>query len=131
MLNEPSSAKATAGEGEGDKKRVYLKLSPKIAPYKIAVFPLLANKPDLVKKAEEIYNLLNSSETTLQPVAWDDRGNVGKRYYAQDEIGTPWCVTVDFQTLEDDTVTIRDRDTAGQIRKPIAELASYFGELLA
>ena len=106
--------------------RVYLKLPPKLAPYKAAVFPLLANKPDLVAKAREIYSALRKSF----PVAWDDRGNVGKRYYAQDEIGTPWCITVDFQTLEDETVTIRDRDTGEQVRKPVAELDGYLGELI-
>ena len=64
------------------------------------------------------------------PIAWDDRGNIGKRYYAQDEIGTPWCVTVDFQTLEDDTVTVRDRDTGKQERHKIDELDEYFFKML-
>lgn len=102
-----------------EKDRVVLKLNPKLAPYKAAVFPLLKNKPELVKKARAIY------EDLLQkfPTAWDDRGNVGKRYYAQDEIGTPNCITVDFQTLEDDTVTIRDRDTMKQERVKAGELA--------
>jgi glycyl-tRNA synthetase len=63
-------------------------------------------------------------------VVWDDRGNIGKRYYAQDEIGTPWCVTVDYQTLEDDTVTVRDRDTMEQKRITVSELDSYFKEKL-
>lgn len=108
--------------------RVVLKLNPKIAPYKVAVFPLLANKPDLVAKAKKIYQNLRSS--SLGSVTWDDRGNIGKRYYAQDEIGTPWCVTVDFDTLKDDTVTIRDRDTASQIRLPVSELTKYFSEKL-
>jgi glycyl-tRNA synthetase len=104
--------------------RVILKLHPKLAPYKVAVFPLLKNKPDLVNKAKGIYGHLRL-ELRL-PTAWDDRGNIGKRYYSQDEIGTPWCVTVDFQTLEDDTVTIRDRDTATQQRVNVNELDSYF-----
>jgi len=117
-------------EGERDKKRVYLKLPPRLAPYQVAVFPLLANKPPLMEKAQGIYKTLQDSGFKFQ-VSWDARGNIGKRYYAQDEIGTPWCVTVDFQTLEDDTVTIRDRDTAEQIRKPIADLAMYFGEMIA
>lgn len=108
-------------EGEGDKKRVYLKLPAKLAPYKAAVFPLLRNKPELVAKADEIYKELKKKFM----VTWDDRGNIGKRYYAQDEIGTPFCVTVDFQTLEDGTVTVRNRDTAAQERKPIAELESF------
>jgi len=111
-------------EGE----RIILKLHPQIAPVKVAVFPLLANKPDLVNKAQEIYKHLRL-ELGLS-TAWDDRGNIGKRYYAQDEIGTPWCITVDFQTLEDSTVTVRDRDSAGQIRLPIAELDSYFAKQL-
>ena len=75
-----------------------------------------------MKKAEEIYRELKKHFS----VAWDDRGNIGKRYYSQDEIGTPWCVTVDFQTLEDETVTVRDRDTMKQERAAIGELTGYF-----
>ena len=104
-----------------EKDRVILKLHPKLAPYKVAVFPLLANKPDLVKKAKDVYRLL-TTDYQLQPVAWDDRGNIGKRYYSQDEIGTPYCVTIDFQTLDDDTVTIRDRDTTKQERVKVRNL---------
>ncbi len=109
-----------------EKDRVVLKLHPKLAPYKVAVFPLLANKPDLVKKAREVYDDLKKDFV----VAWDDRGNIGKRYYSQDEIGTPWCVTCDHQTLEDDTVTVRDRDTTEQKRVKVSELKNYFTELL-
>ena len=109
-----------------DDKRVVLKLNPRIAPYKVAVFPLVANKEDITKKAREVYQLLKPVTVTT----WDDRGNIGKRYYAQDEIGTPWCVTVDYQTLEDDTVTVRDRDTAQQERVAISSLDSYFREKL-
>jgi len=105
-------------EGE----RVILKLNPKVAPYKVAVFPLLANKENLVNKAKEIYDSLKFTIKT----AWDDRGNIGKRYFSQDEIGTPWCVTVDFQTLEDGTVTVRDRDTTKQERLPVDKLLAYF-----
>lgn len=112
-----------------EKDRVVLKLSPKLAPYKVAVFPLLANKPDLVKKAKEIYSLLTAQDSLL-PVAWDDRGNIGKRYFAQDEIGTPYCVTIDFDTLKDDTVTIRDRDTTKQQRVKVNNLASQLAKLL-
>ena len=101
--------------------RVFLKLHPKIAPYKAAIFPLLANKPELVKKAREIYDSLIKKFS----VAWDERGNIGKRYFAQDEIGTPWCVTVDFETLEDKSVTVRDRDTKKQDRIAIDKLASF------
>ncbi len=109
-----------------DEKRVVLKLHPKLAPYKVAVFPLLANKDALVSKAKDICHHLKQNFM----VAWDDRGNIGKRYLAQDEVGTPWCVTVDFQTLEDDTVTVRDRDTTGQERINIARLNEYFSEKL-
>lgn len=107
--------------GEGDTKRVWLALPPKLAPYKVAVFPLLKNKPELVAKAQEVFESLSKKFMT----AWDDRGNVGKRYYSQDEIGTPFCVTVDFDSLEDDTVTIRDRDTMEQQRIKIEELEHY------
>jgi glycyl-tRNA synthetase len=107
--------------------RALLKIHPRLAPNKVAVFPLLANKPELVGKAKEIYDGLKNDFM----VAWDDRGNIGKRYLAQDEIGTPWCVTVDFQTLEDETVTVRDRDTAEQERIAISNLQSHFGKKLA
>lgn len=113
-----------AGSGQGS--RVILKLHPKLAPYKVAVFPLLANKEELGKKAREIYDTLRSHVAT----AWDDRGNIGKRYLYQDEIGTPWCVTVDFQTLEDGTVTVRDRDSATQERVKVTELSSYISSRL-
>ncbi len=111
-------------EGDGDSKRIYLKLPPKLAPFKAAVFPLLANKPDLVAKAKDIYKDLSGKFT----IAWDDRGNVGKRYYSQDELGTPFGITVDFQTLEDHTVTVRDRNTTEQIRVNINELSNFLSE---
>src|ERR1035437_955923 len=104
-----------------DGERVILKLDPKLAPYKVAVFPHLANKEELVGKAREIYESLKKE----MMVAWDDRGNIGKRYFAQDEAGTPFCITVDFQTLEDSTVTVRDRDTAKQERVEISNLQEY------
>jgi len=110
-----------------DDKRVILSLHPKLAPVKVAVFPLVANKPALVKKAQSIYTKLKNHLV----VAWDDRGNIGKRYLAQDEIGTPWCVTVDYGTLEDDTVTVRDRDTTKQERVNIHQLAEYFQQKLS
>jgi glycyl-tRNA synthetase len=109
-----------------DKDRIFLNLVPKLAPYKVAVFPLVKNKPELVSLAR---NLFTNLKKTTQ-VTWDDRGNIGKRYYSQDEIGTPWCVTVDYQSLEDQTVTIRERNTANQVRFPINELDSYFTEKL-
>ncbi len=108
-------------QGEGDDKRIWLSLPPKLAPYKAAVFPLLKNKPELVEKAKGIFDALSQEFM----VAWDDRGNVGKRYYSQDEIGTPFCVTVDFESLDDNAVTVRDRDTAQQERVKIDELESY------
>lgn len=101
--------------------RVVLKLKPALAPYKVAVFPLLANKESLVEKAREIYKELKNDFR----VFWDDRGNIGKRYRYQDEIGTPFCVTIDFNTLQDETVTVRDRDTMKQERVNIAELGEY------
>ena len=107
---------------EGD--RVVLKLRPDLAPYKAAVFPLLANKPELVEKAKQVYDMLKMDFS----VAWDARGNIGKRYYSQDEIGTPGCITCDFQTLEDETVTVRDRDTTKQTRVKIKELKNAINE---
>ncbi|MBU4285146.1 glycine--tRNA ligase [Patescibacteria group bacterium] len=104
--------------------RIVLKLHPKLAPYKAAVFPLLKNKPELVKKAWKIYQELKKSFE----IAWDDRGNIGKRYFSQDEIGTPFCITVDFDTLEKDTVTVRDRDSMKQKRVEIKELKTYLEE---
>ena len=95
-------------------KRVYLALPEHLAPVKFAVSPLLKNKPELVEKAREIYD--NLSKKNPGRVMWDDNGNIGKRYRRQDEIGTPHCVVIDFQTLEDDTVTIRERDTTEQRR---------------
>ncbi len=104
-----------------DEGRVLLKLNPKLAPYKAAVFPLLANKPELVKKAKDIYLQLRTKFMT----AWDERGNIGKRYAAQDEIGTPFCITVDFESLADGAVTVRDRDSAKQERIKIVDLHTY------
>ena len=101
-------------------KRVYLALPEHLAPVKFAVSPLLKNKPELVEKAREIYTGL--SKKNPGRVMWDDNGNIGKRYRRQDEIGTPHCVVIDFQTLEDDTVTIRERDTTEQRRVNIKDL---------
>jgi glycyl-tRNA synthetase len=109
-----------------EKERIILKLHPQLAPYKVAVFPLLANKEKLVNLARSVYNDLKTEFMT----AWDDRGNIGKRYYSQDEIGTPFCVTVDFDSLDNDDVTVRDRDTAKQERVKIKELKNYFREKL-
>ena len=100
-------------------KRVLLKLSEELAPYRFCVSPLLKNKPELVKKAQEVYALLRKKYGN---VTWDDSGNIGKRYRKQDEIGTPKCIVIDFDTLEDDTVTVRDRDTTKQERVKINDL---------
>jgi glycyl-tRNA synthetase len=112
----------TSGKGQ---ERVVLKLHPKLAPYKAAVFPLVANKPELIEKAKQIFSNLKSQISNLGPIAFDDRGNIGKRYYSQDEIGTMWCITVDYQTLEDGTVTVRDRDTMKQERISSEELPAF------
>lgn len=110
-----------------EEKRIVLKLNPILSPYRVAVFPLLSNKSDLIVKAQGIYHDMKK----IYSATWDDRGNIGKRYLAQDEIGTPWCVTVDFTTLEDDTVTIRNRDTTKQDRISISKLAEYIEKNLS
>jgi glycyl-tRNA synthetase len=108
--------------------RTYLKLPTHLAPYRVAVSPLLKNKPQLVEKAREVFMVLKKE---FGNVAWDDNGNVGKRYRRQDEIGTPACVTIDFDTLGEenptlkDTVTVRNRDTGEQTRVAIADLVNY------
>ena len=114
-----SSAYTEEKVADKDETRIVLKLPENLAPYKFCVSPLLKNKPELVAKAKEVYNKLR---TKYGNVTWDDSGNIGKRYRKQDEIGTPKCVVIDFDTLEDGTVTVRDRDTTEQIRVNIAEL---------
>ncbi|PJE73650.1 MAG: glycine--tRNA ligase [Candidatus Terrybacteria bacterium CG10_big_fil_rev_8_21_14_0_10_41_10] len=104
-------------------KRVVLKFKPKIAPVKAAVFPLLKNKPELVAKAREVFKLVRGAIDGM--VMFDDNGNIGKRYRRQDEIGTPYCLTIDFDTLNDDMVTVRDRDTGKQERIKINELPEF------
>ncbi len=103
----------------GGEKRVYLKLAPALAPYKVAIFPLLKNKPELIKKAREVFSMIKKE---IPQVVFDDNGNIGKRYRRQDEVGTPYCVTIDFDTLENNTVTLRDRDTGKQERVEINKL---------
>jgi glycyl-tRNA synthetase len=118
---------AYAEDGEGENVRSFLKFKPSVAPVVCAVSPLLKNKPQLVEKAQEVYGLLKAE---FGRVMWDDNGNIGKRYRRQDEIGTPWCIVIDFDTLGEenpehkDTVTVRDRDTGAQKRVPISELIS-------
>jgi glycyl-tRNA synthetase len=104
-----------------EENRLVLKLDPRLSPFKVAVFPLVRNKEEIIAKAKSIYEPLKSDFMAV----WDDRGNIGKRYLSQDEIGTPWCVTVDYQTLEDGTVTVRDRDTTRQERVPADTLSEY------
>jgi len=99
---------------QNGEKRVYLALPEHLAPVKFAVSPLLKNKPELVEKARDVYASL--AKANPGRVMWDDNGNIGKRYRRQDEIGTPYCVVIDFQTLEDGTVTVRERDTTEQKR---------------
>ena len=112
------TAAYTEDEVNGE-KRVFLKLPEHLAPVKYAVSPLLKNKPELVEKAREVYKALKAKHGN---VMWDDNGNIGKRYRRQDEIGTPYCVVIDFDTLEDGTVTVRDRDTTEQKRLQISEI---------
>ncbi len=143
----------TEDEMNGE-KRVFLKLKPALAPITVAVFPLLKNKPELVAKAREVFNLLRSTfRDTRYTVAFDDNGNIGKRYRRQDEIGTPFCVTVDFDTIEkpaqpdarlndivgqdsgrsggDQSVTVRDRDTGKQERVTISDLTEKIKSVLS
>ena len=102
--------------------RVYLAFKPSMAPVKVAVSPLLRNKPELVEKAQEVFAELKQ---VFGNVMWDDNGNIGKRYRRQDEIGTPFCVVVDFETLDGQGVTVRDRNTTEQERVPLEELVAY------
>lgn len=115
-------------EGLNDETRVVMKFPKGIAPVKIAIFPLLKNRPELVSKAKEVFNSLKKDFVC----EFDDNGNVGKRYRRQDEIGTPFCVTIDFETIEkDDTVTVRDRDTMEQVRVKAEDLKDYFQKKFA
>jgi len=112
----------------GGETRTYLALAPKVAPVKAMVSPLLKNKPALVEKAREVRNELRKVHPAI---AWDDNGNIGKRYRRQDEIGTPFCITIDFDTLEDGTVTLRHRDSGEQERLSVEGVAKRLSEALA
>jgi glycyl-tRNA synthetase len=112
------SSAYTEDEVNGE-KRIFLKFPEHLAPVKYAVSPLLKNKPELVAKAREVYDALKKKHGN---VMWDDNGNIGKRYRRQDEIGTPYCVVIDFETLDDNAVTIRERDTTDQKRVLIQDL---------
>lgn len=116
------SAAYTEDEVNGE-KRILLKLPAHLAPVKVAVLPLVKNKPEIVKKAREVYAEL---QKTVGDVMWVDTGNIGKNYRKMDEIGVPKCVTIDFDTLENDTVTVRDRDTTEQERVKISDLMDRF-----
>lgn len=113
-------------ENLGNEKRIVMKFPKKISPVKVAVFPLLGNKPLLMEKAREVYKMLKSDFIC----EYDDHSNIGKRYRRQDEIGTPYCITVDFDTIEDNSVTVRDRDTMKQERIKIEELKGYLIKML-
>jgi glycyl-tRNA synthetase len=137
-------AKAYSTDELGGEERTVLKFPFHLAPIKVAVFPLLKNKPVLVEKAREVYGMLKKelsekAAISASAIAFDDNGNIGKRYRRQDEIGTPFCITVDFETIGNSgdstkgkvdekmlgTVTVRDRDTGTQERVAIAELISF------
>lgn len=107
-----------AYEHDKTRENIVMHLHPKLAPYKVAVFPLLSNKPELVDKGRKVFDELKGEFASLFDIA----GSIGKRYARQDEAGTPYCVTIDFDTLQDNTVTLRNRDTMEQIRIPIPEL---------
>jgi len=121
LLDSYNEEKLESGE-----IRTVLKIHPKISAYKMAIFPLAANKPELVAKAEELYQSLSQKYS----IDWDDSSNIGKKYRRQDEIGTPFCTVVDFQTLEDNTVTVRNRDTMEQIRLKIEEIDNWLSSKL-
>lgn len=115
-------ANAYTEDEVNSEKRVFLKLPAHLAPVKVAVLPLAKNKPELVAKAREVYDMLKKE---FGNVMWVDTGNIGKNYRKMDEIGTPYCLTIDFDTLDNDTVTIRNRDTTEQVRTPIENLIAY------
>jgi len=122
VYTEDTSTSLSAGDKDGE-ARTYLKFKPNIAPVICAVSPLLKNKPELVEYANT--KVFAPLKTEFGRVIWDDNGNIGKRYRRQDEIGTPFCIVVDFDTLEDNTVTVRDRDTGNQERVKVEELKNY------
>ena len=120
-------ASAYAEDEKEGEVRQYLKFAPSVAPVIACVSPLLKNKPELVEKAEALFGVLKAE---FGRIMYDDNGNIGKRYRRQDEIGTPWCIVVDFDTLEDDTVTIRDRDTGAQERVATSDLIPFIQKSL-
>jgi len=123
---QPLQAEPGKQPPEGHEARTVMKFHPRIAPIKVAVFPLLKNRPELVEKARMVFDKLQGH----WPCFWDQVGAIGRRYRRQDEVGTPFCITVDFETLETDTVTVRDRDTMQQSRVSIPELVPLLSESL-
>lgn len=118
---------AYAEDEVGGEKRSLLKFDPKIAPIKVAVLPLVKNKEALVKVARDLYEKLQKRWN----VQWDATGAIGRRYRRADEVGTPFCITVDFETIEEDNaVTIRDRDTTEQVRIPLDEVIPYLSKAI-
>lgn len=106
---------------ENGETRIFLKINPHLAAYKLAIFPLASNKPELLKLSQKLYKDLSQKYS----IDYDDSSNIGKKYRRQDEIGTPWCAVIDYQSLEDNTVSIRDRDTMKQIRLKIDEIDTW------
>ena len=106
------------------KERTLLALKPHLSPIKAAIIPLKRNNDEIVAKALDIKRMLQSLK--LGRVLLDNSGNIGKSYRRHDEIGTPMCITVDFQSLDDDTITVRDRDTMEQVRVGLSEAPHYF-----
>ncbi len=125
LCNAYEEQKLVDEKGKED-TRIVMHLSPRIAPVKVAIFPLVKNKPEVYGKARELFQYLRRRYAAF----WDESGAIGRRYRRQDEIGTPWCVTVDFQTLDDETVTLRDRDTMQQERLTLAQLTAKIDEAL-
>lgn len=118
---------AYAEDEVGGEKRSLLKFNPKIAPIKVSVLPLVKNKEALVKVARDLFDKLQQRWN----VQWDAAGAIGRRYRRADEVGTPFCITVDFETIEDDNaVTIRDRDTTEQVRIPLDEVIPYLSKAI-
>jgi glycyl-tRNA synthetase len=113
-------SQAYCEDEQGGEKRIFLKFPSHLAPVKVAVLPLVKNKPELTAKAREVYKKLQKE---VGSVMWVDSGNIGKNYRRMDEIGVPHCITIDFQTLEDDTVTVRNRDTTEQTRQNISDIS--------
>jgi len=123
----PIPAEAGKPPPQGYELRTVMRFSPRVAPVKVAVFPLLKNKPELVEKSRQVFEMLRSR----WPAFYDQTGAIGRRYRRQDEVGTPFGITIDFDTLKDDTVTLRDRDTMKQVRLGVSELPAKLGELLS